>query len=148
MGSCEGALTAILLDAGHRVLACEPNDRFRDRLQDAVTGRAKIVPYTIEDLLRDRPAPDAAYLLIERLYHVDALSVIDDVPADLLFVAVSGDELRNRVEPWLTASPAWEPVERVELVAPRLDFVCGNRAYRRKDGSIGMLCRRRSGPST
>jgi len=148
IGSCEGALTTVLLNAGHHVLAAEPNDRFRRRLQDAIVGRAAVVPHTVEDLLRYRSVPAAAYLLIEMLYYVQSLSVLDDVPADLLFVAVNGDEMRDRVEPWLIVSAAWEPVEQVELVAPRLDFVCGNRAYRRKDGSVGVLCRRRSGPST
>lgn len=142
VGSCEGALTVQLLEAGHRVIACEPNDRFRRRLTDAVNQRAEVAAYSLEDLVRVRAVPAAAYLLVEMLYYVDDLSIVDDVPSNLLFLAVNGEEQQHRVDPWLTASPAWELLERVELVSPRIDFVCGDRAYRRKEGCVGVLCRR------
>lgn len=142
VGSCEGALTGRLLAAGHQVLACEPNDRFRARLTEAVQQRADIAAYSLEDLVHVRAVRATAYLLIEMLYYVDDLSIMDNVPSTLLFLAVNGEEQRQRVDPWLAASPAWELLERVELVAPCIDFVCGDRAYRRKEGCIGVLCRR------
>lgn len=142
VGSCEGALTVQLLEAGHQVMACEPNDRFRNRLTAAVKQRAEIAACSLEDLVHVRAVPAVAYLLIEMLYYVDDLSIMDNLPSSLLFLAVNTVEMRERVDPWLAASPAWEFLERVELVAPRIDFVCGNRVYRRKEGCVGVLCRR------
>lgn len=142
VGSCEGALTSQLLAAGHQVLACEPNERFRTRLMEAVRHRAGITAYSLEDLAHVHAVHAAAYLLIEMLYYVDDLSIMDNIPSDLLFLAVNSEEMRQRVDPWLAASPVWELGERVELVAPRIDFVCGDRVYRRKEGCVGALCRR------
>lgn len=142
VGSCEGALTTLLLDAGHRVLACEPNGRFRARLADAVSARAEVSAEPFEDLVH-QPRRAAAYLLVEMLYYVEDLSIIDDLRVELLFLAVNHEELRDRVEPWLACARMWEEVERVELVTPRIDFVCRDRVYRRKQGSVGVLCRRR-----
>lgn len=146
-GGCEGALTTRLLDAGHHVVACEPNDRFRTRLIDAVGGRARVTADSLEDLAHNDTLQAAAYLAIEVLYYVDDLSILDGLPSKLLFLAVNNEELDERVEPWLARSRTWEGAERVELVAPRVDFVCGERVYRRKQGSIGVLCRRRTAPS-
>lgn len=141
-GSCEGALTVQLLEAGYRVVACEPNGRFRERLTDTVNQDAEVTAYSLEDLARERAVPAAAYLLIEMLYYVDDLSIVDNLPSSLAFLAVNSDEERQRVGPWLAASPAWELLERVELVAAQIDFVCGNRVYHRKEGCVGLLCRR------
>lgn len=143
VGSCEGTLTNLLLNAGHLVLACEPNGRFRSRLLDVVDARAEVTAEPLENLLREPLRTAVAYLLIEMLYCVEELTILDDVPAELLFLAVNAEELRDRVEPWLAGGRTWEAVERVELVAPRVDFVCGDRVYRRKQGSVGILCRRR-----
>lgn len=142
IGACEGALTARLLDAGYCLIACEPNERFRTRLADVAKHRAKVRPDSLEGLLQRVPVPARAYLLIEMLYYLGDLSILNDVPSDLLFLTCSAEELRQRVDPWLAASTTWQPVELVQLVAPRVDFVCADRVYRRKDGSVGLLCSR------
>lgn len=140
IGSCEGALTTQLLDTGHDVVANEPDERFRSRLETALNGRANITTAPLEALVLDAPA--AAYLLIEMIYYLDDLSVLDGLPADLMLIGVAPDYFSRRVEPWLTASQVWELVEHVELTPARVEFVCGDRVYQRKAGSTGVLCRR------
>lgn len=142
-GSCEGALTVRLLEDGHRIIASEPNHRFRERLVAAVQERAEVMACSLEQFADGGAVPAAAYLLIEMLYYVADLSILERLPTDLLFLAVNDEEMRARLQPWLAASSGWEFVERVELVTARIDFVCADRAYRRKEGSVGMLCARR-----
>lgn len=143
VGSCEGALTELLLASGHTLVASEPNGRFHQRMREAVTGRADVTADSLEELARKRQLSAAAYLLIEMLYYVDDLSVIDALPTNVVMLAVNSEELRERVDPWLAAGQEWDVADTCELVAPRVDFVCGRVAYRRKQGSVGLLCLRR-----
>ncbi|MEV4613707.1 hypothetical protein AB0K43_14095 [Kitasatospora sp. NPDC049258] len=144
VGACEGALTRRLAFAGHRVLATEPNPLFRDRLASALAARPEVVVGDAElAALAKADGPAApAYLLIEMLYYGQDPALIDRLRTDLVFVALEPEALRSGLHPWLAASKTWHAAEETELVGPRLETVCGGRAYLSKRGSLGVLLRR------
>lgn len=153
VGACEGALTHRLVAAGCAVHATEPNPLFRKRLREAVGG-TETVRVSAKDLaeltetteLADEGQPRAgAHLLIEMLYYGQDLRLLDRLPTDHLFVALEPDAMESRVRPWLAKSPAWQEVESVRLVPPRVEAVCAGRAYLIKRGSDGLLLRRTAG---
>ncbi|MFI0259837.1 hypothetical protein ACH4OW_12485 [Streptomyces sp. NPDC017056] len=143
VGACEGALTSRLAADGFSVHATEPNPLFRARLATAQAGSGSVQVRSddLAGLAKDGPA-GAAYLLVEMLYYGQDLTLLDDLPTDLLFVALEPEALRTRLRPWLAASTAWRTVEETRLVAPRVEPVCGGRAYLSKRGSVGLVLRR------
>jgi hypothetical protein len=150
VGACEGALTVRLAAKGYEVDATEPNTLFRDRLARRVeTGSqgVRVHPHDLADLA-DRTAatglPGTAYLLIEMLYYGQDLALLDDLPTDLVLLALEPAALAERVRPWLAGTTRWELAEETVLVAPALEPVCGGRAYLSKRGSIGVALRRRT----
>ncbi|MFD5025978.1 hypothetical protein [Streptomyces sp. NPDC058373] len=147
VGACEGALTRRLLAAGHQVHATEPNDRFRRRLSTALAGveRLAVSAAGLKELA-DGAGPRGPHLLIEMLYYGQDPALIDRLPADLVLLALEPEALRTTLRPWLAASPHWEVAEETVLVAPRVEAVCGGRAYLTKRGSHGLLLRR-TGPA-
>ncbi|MEU9128139.1 hypothetical protein AB0D08_08510 [Kitasatospora sp. NPDC048540] len=147
VGACEGALTRRLAAAGHQVLATEPNPRFRTRLAAALAGTPAV---RIGDAdLAALTGPDApaspAHLLIEMLYYGQDLDLIDRLPTERVLVALEPATLDARLRPWLAGSRNWRAAEETELVGPRLEPVCGGRAYLSKRGSTGVLLRRTRG---
>ncbi|MFD6622605.1 hypothetical protein ACIPPN_24835 [Streptomyces diastaticus] len=148
VGACEGALTRRLLAAGHRVHATEPNDRFRRRLTAALAA-AEHVRVSAAGLkeLADGAGPHGPHLLIEMLYYGQEPALIDRLPADLVLLALEPEALRATVRPWLAVSPHWEVTDETVLVPPRLEAVCGGRAYLTKRGSHGLALRRTSPPT-
>jgi hypothetical protein len=140
VGACEGALTRRLLDAGYTVDATEPNPLFLDRLRSIGwgAGELRVHPHSFEELGTTRRLTGSAYLLIELLYDVQDLGLLDRFPTDRLFVAMDPDSLGEMTWPVL-----WSVEEEVELVLPRVEPVAGGRAYLRKPGSRGLLLRRR-----
>ncbi|MEV1086237.1 hypothetical protein [Streptomyces microflavus] len=142
VGACEGALTTRLGEKGFTVHATEPNPAFRRRLTDAVGETARVRPASLEELAARPELPGAAYLLIEMLYYGQDLTLLDRLPADLVFVALEPETLATRLTPWLESAPHWEKADETPLVAPALETVCGGRAYLSKRGSIGVLLRR------
>ncbi|MGW4373705.1 hypothetical protein ACWEJ7_08570 [Streptomyces albidoflavus] len=146
-GACEGALTRRLLAAGHQVYATEPNDRFRHRLTTALAG-AENLRVAADGLkeLADGSGPRGPHLLIEMLYYGQDLALVDRLPADLVLLALEPEALRTTVRPWLAHTPHWEVADETVLVAPRIEAVCGGRAYLTKRGSHGLALRRRTPP--
>ncbi|WP_230424046.1 hypothetical protein [Streptomyces radicis] len=145
-GACEGALTRRLADKGYAVEATEPNAAFRRRLERAAHGPGVTVhPHGLDDLARAAALPAAAYLLIEMLYYGQDLDALRRLPTDRLFVALAPDWFDERLRPWLDADPGWRVRDRAELVAPRLESVCGARAHLVKRGSRGVLLERSHG---
>ncbi|GCD33304.1 hypothetical protein OEIGOIKO_01023 [Streptomyces chrestomyceticus JCM 4735] len=146
VGACEGALTARLAADGFSVYATEPNPRFRDRLDAAVrdTDAVRTGTEDLAELAKDGPE-GAAYLLVEMLYYGQDLALLDDLPTGLLFLALEPEALEARLRPWLAASAVWHLVEETRLVAPRVEPVCGGRAYLSKRGSVGLVLRRTDG---
>ncbi|MER6057987.1 hypothetical protein [Streptomyces albidoflavus] len=146
-GACEGALTRRLLAAGHRVHATEPNDRFRHRLTTALAG-AEHLRVSADGLkeLADGSGPRGPHLLIEMLYYGQDLALLDRLPADLVLLALEPEALRSTVRPWLAHTPHWEVADETVLVEPRIEAVCGGRAYLTKRGSHGLALRRRTPP--
>ncbi|MBL0800617.1 hypothetical protein G6539_08765, partial [Streptomyces albidoflavus] len=147
-GACEGALTRRLLAAGHQVYATEPNDRFRHRLTTALAG-AEHLRVSSDGLkeLADGSGPRGPHLLIEMLYYGQDLALVDRLPTDLVLLALEPEALGTTVRPWLAHTPHWEVADETVLVAPRIEAVCGGRAYLTKRGSHGLALRRRSSPS-
>lgn len=153
VGACEGALTHRLVAAGCAVHATEPNPLFRKRLQEAVGGteRVRVSAKNLAELtdpteLTAEGQPRAgAHLLVEMLYYGQDLGLLDRLPTDHLFVALEPDAMDSRVRPWLAKSTAWQEVESVHLVPPRVEAVCAGRAYLIKRGSDGLLLRRTAG---
>ncbi|WP_030671772.1 hypothetical protein [Streptomyces rimosus] len=146
VGACEGALTSRLAADGFSVYATEPNPHFRSRLTAAQTGATavRIGAEDLAELAKGGPA-GAAYLLIEMLYYGQDPALLDDLPTDLLFLALEPEALETRLRPWLAASAVWRTVEETRLVAPRVETVCGGRAYLSKRGSVGLVLRRTDG---
>ncbi|MCD9901341.1 hypothetical protein LUR56_18150 [Streptomyces sp. MT29] len=142
VGACEGALTTRLAEKGFTVHATEPNPAFRRRLTDAVGDTARVHSASLEELAARPELPGAAYLLIEMLYYGQDLTLLDRLPADLVFVALEPETLATRLTPWLESAPHWEKAGETPLVAPALETVCGGRAYLSKRGSVGVLLRR------
>ncbi|WP_405506055.1 hypothetical protein OG323_04440 [Streptomyces cyaneofuscatus] len=142
VGACEGALTTRLADKGFTVHATEPNPAFRRRLAERVADTARVRPDALEELAAGQELPGAAYLLIEMLYYGQDLTLLDRLPADLVFVALEPVTLATRLTPWLESAPHWEKAGETPLVAPALETVCGGRAYLSKRGSVGVLLRR------
>ncbi|WP_415961449.1 hypothetical protein [Streptomyces sp. 021-4] len=142
VGACEGALTTRLADKGFTVHAAEPNPAFRRRLAERVADTARVRPDALEELAAGQELPGAAYLLIEMLYYGQDLTLLDRLPADLVFVALEPVTLATRLTPWLESAPHWEKAGETPLVAPALETVCGGRAYLSKRGSVGVLLRR------
>jgi hypothetical protein len=140
VGACEGAFTTRLLRHGYHVIATEPNARFRERLIIALRDRVSVRGDSLEDLAEHRHVPAAAYLLVEMLYYGQHLSLLDRLPTDMLFVALDPDELYEKVVPAMTANSQWRVVSTDDLVQPRLDFVYGEKVYKRKEGSSGIVC--------
>ncbi|MEU7591994.1 hypothetical protein AB0B79_02950 [Streptomyces sp. NPDC039022] len=143
VGACEGALTARLAADGFAVHATEPNPHFRHRLAAAQRGTdaVQVGAEDLAGLTKDGPE-GAAYLLIEMLYYGQDLALLDDLPTGLLFLALEPEALEARLRPWLAASAVWRVVEETRLVAPRVEPVCGGRAYLSKRGSVGLVLRR------
>ncbi|MEV5596541.1 hypothetical protein [Streptomyces sp. NPDC052496] len=146
VGACEGALTSRLAADGFSVYATEPNPHFRARLDAAVRGTdaVQVGAEDLAGLAKDGPA-GAAYLLVEMLYYGQDLALLDDLPTGLLFLALEPEALETRLRPWLAASAVWRTVEEVRLVPPRVEPVCGGRAYLSKRGSVGLALRRTDG---
>ncbi|MFH8346558.1 hypothetical protein [Streptomyces sp. NPDC018045] len=146
VGACEGALTSRLAADGFCVYATEPNPRFRARLDAAPwdTGTVQVGAEDLAGLAKEGPE-GAAYLLIEMLYYGQDLALLDDLPTDLLFLALEPEALETRLRPWLAASAVWRAVEETPLVTPRVEPVCGGRAYLSKRGSVGLALRRTGG---
>ncbi|MFI0976564.1 hypothetical protein ACH4SP_06000 [Streptomyces sp. NPDC021093] len=144
-GACEGALTVRLADKGYEVDATEPNTLFRDRLAGNVgTGfeGVRVHADALETLARSRRLPGSAYLLVEMLYYGQDLDLLDDLPTDLVLLALEPAALAERVRPWLAGTDRWTQVDETVLVAPALESVCGGRAYLSKRGSTGIALRR------
>ncbi|MFK8844491.1 hypothetical protein [Streptomyces sp. Ac-502] len=143
VGACEGALTARLAADGFSVHAAEPNPHFRDRLVAAQrdTDAVRVGAEDLAELAKNGPE-GAAYLLVEMLYYGQDLALLDDLPTGLLFLALEPEALETRLRPWLATSTVWRPVEEIRLVAPRVEPVCGGRAYLSKRGSVGLVLRR------
>ncbi|OKH99261.1 hypothetical protein A6A06_27325 [Streptomyces sp. CB02923] len=143
VGACEGALTSRLAADGFSVYATEPNPHFRARLDAAQrdTPAVRIGSEDLAGLAKDGP-DGAAYLLVEMLYYGQDLALLDDLPTGLLFLALEPEALETRLRPWLAASPVWRTVEEIPLVTPRVESVCGGRAYLSKRGSVGLALRR------
>ncbi|KOG59652.1 hypothetical protein ADK76_15995 [Streptomyces griseoflavus] len=146
VGACEGALTTRLAADGFSVYATEPNPHFRSRLAAGQDGTAavQVGAEGLAELAKSGPA-GAAYLLIEMLYYGQDPALLDDLPTDLLFLALEPEALETRLRPWLAASAVWRTVEETRLVAPRVEPVCGGRAYLSKRGSVGLVLRRTDG---
>ncbi|MEE1752023.1 hypothetical protein [Streptomyces sp. SP18CS02] len=146
VGACEGALTARLVDKGHRVEATEPNPVFRSRLVEAAGtgGAVRVHPDGLAELAGTRHLAGGAYLLIEMLYYGQDLDLLDALPTDLLLISLEPEALDTRLRPWLATAPQWEQIDETVLVRPALETVCGGRAHLRKRGSTGVLLRRRS----
>ncbi|MFF0742184.1 SAM-dependent methyltransferase [Streptomyces sp. NPDC004111] len=148
VGACEGALTARLAAKGYAVDATEPNPLFRDRLTartETVPEGVRVHPYDLAELAdrsREPGLAGTAYLLIEMLYYGQDPALLDDLPTDLVLLALEPATLDERVRPWLAATSRWETVEETVLVAPALEPVCGGRAYLSKRGSVGLALRR------
>ncbi|WP_461030727.1 hypothetical protein, partial [Streptomyces sparsus] len=146
LGACEGALTRRLAEKGFRVHAAEPNDRFHARLAGTVGGtgdRVTVHRLGLEEVAAGRgPRGSAAHLLVEMLYYGQRTELLDRLPGELLFVALAPESLDAVLRPWLERSPRWRAEEQVLLVAPRVESVCGGRAYLSKRGSTGLLLRR------
>ncbi|MBB1260292.1 hypothetical protein H3147_15830 [Streptomyces sp. OF8] len=146
LGACEGALTRRLVDKGYSVVATEPNAVFRERLARGVDRDR--VTVTADDLAALARAPrraGGAHLLVEILYYGQPLELLDRLPGGPLFVALAPERVCDLLRPWLGRSAAWAAEEELTLVAPRVEPVCGGRAYLRKRGSVGLLLRRRDG---
>ncbi|MFD7668909.1 hypothetical protein [Streptomyces sp. NPDC059788] len=143
VGACEGALTSRLAADGFGVYATEPNPHFRARLATAQrdTAHVRVGDEDLAGLAKDGP-DGAAYLLVEMLYYGQDLALLDDLPTGLLFLALEPEALDTRLRPWLAASTVWRTVEETRLVAPRVEPVCGGRAYLSKRGSVGLALRR------
>ncbi|MFJ6694706.1 SAM-dependent methyltransferase [Streptomyces sp. NPDC091272] len=144
-GACEGALTVRLAAKGFEVDATEPNALFRARLTGNVaTGHdgVRVHADPLEELARTRRLPGAAYLLVEMLYYGQELDLLDDLPTDVVFLALEPAALAERVRPWLAGTSRWHLVDESVLVAPALEPVCGGRAYLSKRGSTGLVLRR------
>ncbi|MFI5617161.1 hypothetical protein [Streptomyces sp. NPDC051567] len=142
VGACEGALTTRLTGKGFTVEATEPNPLFRGRLAERVGDTVRVHPDGLEELAARPHLPGPAYLLIEMLYYGQDLDLLDTLPTDRVFVALEPDAIASRLDPWLEATPGWEPADRTHLVLPVLETVCGGRAYLSKRGSVGVLLRR------
>jgi hypothetical protein len=138
VGACEGALTRRLLRDGYTVEATEPNPAFLARLHENVDGDVRIHPHSFEELTTTRRLTGSAYLLIEMLYYGQDLALLDRFPTDRLFVSLDPADLAKQLWP-----PGWSVEEEVDLALPRVEPVVGGRAYLRKDGSRGLLLRRR-----
>jgi hypothetical protein len=145
LGSCEGALTELLLDDGFAVNAQEPVTEFQRRFTARAGGRPGLTTgtRTIEELAGEQEPPADAYLLIEMLNYVADLAVIDKLATDQLFISNSPQAVRTRIMPWLERSPVWQAVAATRLAAPRFELVVDGLAYHRKLGSNGVLVRRR-----
>ncbi|GAA0802203.1 hypothetical protein [Spirilliplanes yamanashiensis] len=147
LGSCEGALTELLLADGFTVDAFEPvaafADRFAARAHATWPGRVTTGTATIAELAAAGGPRADAYLLIEMLNYVADPAVCDGLATDVLFIAMSPFAVRTRVVPWLRDNPVWAAVEVTPLAAPRFELVCDGLAYHRKLGSAGVLARRR-----
>ncbi|MFC7466744.1 hypothetical protein ACFQVA_02435 [Actinomadura keratinilytica] len=128
--------------------ATEPNDRFRHRLTTALAG-AEHLRVSSDGLkeLADGSGPRGPHLLIEMLYYGQDLALVDRLPTDLVLLALEPEALGTTVRPWLAHTPHWEVADETVLVAPRIEAVCGGRAYLTKRGSHGLALRRRSSPS-
>ncbi|GAA2910897.1 hypothetical protein GCM10010517_77390 [Streptosporangium fragile] len=146
VGACEGELTRRLAGKGYRVQATEPNPRFRARLTERFPlgpeGGVEVLAESLEDLAARRERPAAAYLLIEMLYYDQEPALLDDLPTDLVLVALESGQLNERVWPWLRGQSTWRVAERVELAPPTLEPVCDGLAYLRKRGSRGLVLAR------
>ncbi|MFH8404013.1 hypothetical protein ACH4FX_04435 [Streptomyces sp. NPDC018019] len=143
VGACEGALTSRLAADGFSVYATEPNPHFRARLDTALrdTDAVQVGAEDLAGLAKEGPE-GAAYLLIEMLYYGQDPALLDDLPTGLLFLALEPEALETRLRPWLAASTVWRTVEETRLVPPRVEPVCGGRAYLSKRGSVGLVLRR------
>ncbi|WP_345617301.1 SAM-dependent methyltransferase [Streptomyces ziwulingensis] len=143
-GACEGALTALLCEAGFTVKATEPHREFRRRLAERISGAAETTADTVEELAQRRHLPADAYLLAEILYYLDDFSVLDDLPTDLLLVTAPPELLESTVLPWFTGpgKGTWRLTGQRTLVGPRMDFLVDGIAYQRKRGSVGLAYRR------
>jgi hypothetical protein len=143
VGACEGALTRVLADAGHRVVATEPNAVFRSRLTAALSGRGVPVGQeSLADLVHTTVPAPAAVLLIEMLYYGQDLALIDALPTATVFLATDPGQMTGQVKPWLARNRNWRVLDERALCAPRLEFVGGGHAFICKRGSIGVVCRR------
>ncbi|MBB1243167.1 hypothetical protein GL263_06250 [Streptomyces durbertensis] len=146
LGACEGALTRRLVDKGFPVVATEPNAVFRERLARHVGhNRVTVTPDDLASLAAAPRRPGGAHLLIEMLYYGQPLDLLDRLPGGPLFVALAPERVCDLLRPWLGRSSVWAAEEELTLVAPRVELVCGGRAYLRKRGSRGLLLRRRDG---
>lgn len=145
VGACEGALTVRLAAKGYEIDATEPNALFRGRLARHVeTGSdgVRVHADALEGLAETRRLPGAAYLLVEMLYYGQDLDLLDNLPTDLVLLALEPAALAERVRPWLAGTTRWTQVDETVLVAPALEPVCGGRAYLSKRGSTGIVLRR------
>lgn len=138
VGACEGALTRRLLRDGYSVDATEPNAIFLARLHEQVEGDVQILPHSFEELTTTKRLTGSAYLLIEMLYYGQDLTLLDRFPTDRVFVSMNPAALAEQNWP-----PAWFVEQELDLVLPRFEPVVGGRAYLRKQGSRGVLLRRR-----
>ncbi|UKD51075.1 hypothetical protein L3Q65_24415 [Amycolatopsis sp. FU40] len=145
VGSCEGAHTDLLLDAGHRLVACEPAAEFRRRLIGRVRGAVPVIASTLEELAASRSEPADAYLLLEMLYYLEDPAVVDDLPTDMIFISgPPTDPAYDAVHAWLSRSRVWMVRDQRQLIEPRFDFLCHDKVYQCKPGSLGLFCTRRS----
>lgn len=143
VGACEGALTRALVDAGHRVVATEPNAVFRSRLTAALSGTGVAIgPESLADLAGTTLPPPAAVLLVEMLYYGQDLAQIDALGAAAVFLATDPEQMAGQVKPWLARNRNWRVLDERALCPPRIEFVGGGHAFIRKRGSIGVFCRR------
>ncbi|MFE4176160.1 Nodulation protein S [Streptomyces sp. NPDC056909] len=144
-GACEGALTVPLREAGFRVTATEPQPDFRARLARRAGDHAAVTAESIEELAASRARPADGYVLAEVMYYLDDLSVVDRLPTDLLFVTGPPELVDDVLRPYFTEAgrATWHIASESTLTLPRLDFLAAGRAYHRKRGSVGLVCRRR-----
>ena len=139
VGACEGALTERLLGAGFsRIVACEPNGEFRDRMVARLNDRVEVRDSTLEALSQGGPNADF-YVLSEVLYYVADLAVLNRLPTKRLLVSANEQYVRKVVEPWIHSDRTWRIVDEQPLVEARVEFCVSNKVYCRKRGSHGLV---------
>lgn len=94
LGAGTGKLTEVVLDAGHEVVAVEPDDAMRDRLAERLAGRAGL--HVVAGTAEDVPLPAAA-----------ADAVVAGQAWHWFDQAVAGPQLARIVRPGGTVAAVW-----------------------------------------
>lgn len=144
--SGDGTLTDQLCKAGyHKLIACEPNDSLRKKLEKKVKSKIQnIVDNTLLSLAKSPLYSADFYLLIDSHLHKDDLAILDRLPTDCLLISFEDEYFYTTFEMWLKTNSNWRIVEEKTLISAEIDFCVGEKVFRRRPGSKGIVLYRES----